>query len=97
MRIPDFFTFQSNAMVLEYTCAACMPAMASSPVLFERKGHVAVFTLNRPSARNAVNAELVSERLIVPLCARNQRAERVWVSAQSMHTPSMPLCQLWRA
>ena len=37
-----------------------MASSASSVVLFERKGHVAVFTLNRPSARNAVNAELVS-------------------------------------
>jgi hypothetical protein len=77
-------------MVLECMQLCCMPAMASSPVLFERKGHVAVFTLNRPSARNAVNAELVSERLIVPLCARNLCAECVWVSAHSMPNPNRP-------
>lgn len=39
-------------------CERTMP-QACAPVLMERKGHVAVFTLNRPEARNAVNAELV--------------------------------------
>ena len=31
---------------------------AEQVVLFERRGHVAVFTLNRPSAMNAVNHEV---------------------------------------
>ncbi|WP_330255049.1 crotonase/enoyl-CoA hydratase family protein [Nocardia sp. NBC_00565] len=32
--------------------------IASQTVLFERRGHVLVITLNRPDARNAVNAEM---------------------------------------
>jgi enoyl-CoA hydratase len=41
--------------------------MASPPVvLFERRGHVGIFTLNRPSAMNAVSGEVAEtmERLM---------------------------------
>lgn len=33
-----------------------VPAAADEPVLFERRGRVALFTLNRPAQRNAINA-----------------------------------------
>ena len=41
--------------------------MASPPVvLFERRGHVGIFTLNRPKAMNAVSGEVAEtmERLM---------------------------------
>lgn len=31
---------------------------AEAPALIERRGHVMIITLNRPQARNAVNAEM---------------------------------------
>jgi len=35
--------------------------MSSPAVLFEKRGHVGIFTLNRPQAMNAVNAEVSSQ------------------------------------
>ena len=33
--------------------------MSNEVVIFEQKGHVAILTLNRPEARNAMNPEML--------------------------------------
>jgi crotonobetainyl-CoA hydratase len=40
------------------SAATYVPPIAEGPVLAERQGHVLVITLNRPEARNAVNADM---------------------------------------
>eukprot|EP00035_Acanthoeca_spectabilis_P021380 m.437887 g.437887 ORF g.437887 m.437887 type:complete len:263 (-) comp18173_c0_seq1:60-848(-) len=56
-----------------------------SEVLFERKGHVAVFTLNRPKARNAVNAAL-SAQMEAHLDAF-EADDDLWVGIVTSSTP----------
>ena len=40
--------------------------MATDEVLFEKTGHVAVITLNRPEVLNALNATVMSELARIP-------------------------------
>lgn len=51
--------------------------MNASPVLFERRGHVAVFTLNRPDQRNAVDPEVT--RLMNERVAEFESDPELWV------------------
>lgn len=51
--------------------------MSESPVLYERRGRVAVFTLNRPDQRNAVDPELT--RLMNERVSEFEADPEVWV------------------
>lgn len=54
-------------------------------VLFETVGHVAIFTLNRPAARNAINGQ-VSARFEA-LLARFEAADDLWVGVVASSHP----------
>eukprot|EP00038_Savillea_parva_P014288 m.215104 g.215104 ORF g.215104 m.215104 type:complete len:263 (+) comp27585_c0_seq1:61-849(+) len=54
-------------------------------VLFERKGHVAVFTLNRPKARNAINAALSAK--MESLLDIFEQDDDLWVGILTSSTP----------
>mmetsp|Transcript_11845 Transcript_11845/g.13720 ORF Transcript_11845/g.13720 Transcript_11845/m.13720 type:complete len:256 (-) Transcript_11845:26-793(-) len=54
-------------------------------VLFEKKGHIAIFTLNRPKAMNAVSAEL-SERFEA-LMEEFEKDENLWIGIVTSSHP----------